>query len=126
VKAVLDASALLALIWSEPGSEVITKVIDDAAISAVNWAETISKLKERGIDLAAARPMLGELSLTVVPFDESQAFAAGALRGATTHLGLSIGDRACLALAAALGTAAFTADRAWGKLDAGVEVVVVR
>jgi ribonuclease VapC len=94
--------------------------------SAVNWAETISKLQERGIDLAAARPMLGELSLTAVPFDEAQAFAAGALRRATRHLGLSIGDRACLALAAHLGAVAFTADRAWGKLSAGVKVVVVR
>jgi uncharacterized protein with PIN domain len=55
---VLDASALLALIWSEPGSERVAAVMDGAAISAVNWAETISKLQERGIDLAAASPML--------------------------------------------------------------------
>jgi ribonuclease VapC len=120
---VVDASAM---IWSEPGSERVAAVMDAAAISAVNWAETISKLQERGIDLAAASPMLYGLSLTIVPFDSQQAFAAGARRGATKNLGLSIGDRACLPLAEELGVAAYTADRAWGKLGLVVEIVVVR
>jgi ribonuclease VapC len=126
VKAVLDASALLALLWSEPGSEAVAAVMEDAAVSAVNFAEIVSKLQERGIDLGAARPMLGELPVSIVPFDGEQAFAAGALRMASKHLGLSIGDRACLALAAQLAVPAYTADRAWAKLEIGVKVVVVR
>jgi ribonuclease VapC len=123
---VLDASALLALLWSEPGSEAVAAVIEDAAVSAVNWAEIISKLQERGIDLDVARPMLNELPAAVLPFDREQAEAAGALRMETRHLGLSIGDRACLALAAQLAVPAYTADRAWARLEIGVEVVVVR
>jgi ribonuclease VapC len=126
MKAVLDASALLALLWCEPGSEVVAAIMEDAAVSAVNWAEIISKLQERGIDLDMARPMLSELSVTVLSFDSAQAFAAGALRMASKHLGLSIGDRACLALAAQLQVPAYTADKAWARLECGVEVVVVR
>ena len=123
---VLDASALLALLWSEPGSEAVAAIMEDAVVSAVNWAEIISKLQERGIVLDVARPMLNELPVTVLPFDRELAEAAGALRMETRHLGLSIGDRACLALAAQLGVPAYTADKAWAKLECGVEVVVVR
>jgi ribonuclease VapC len=100
--------------------------MEEAVISAVNWAEVISKLQERGIDLDAARPMLEELSLEVLAFDRQLAFAAGSLRMRSRHLGLSIGDRACLALAANLSAPAYTADRSWVKFDAGVEVKMVR
>lgn len=123
---VLDSSALLALLWQEPGSDVVGTVIDEAVMSAVNWAEVISKLQERGIDLDEAKPMLAEMSLTIVPFDQDQAFAVGALRMASKHLGLSIGDRACLALAKQLSSPAYTADKTWEKLKVGVEVKLIR
>ncbi len=126
MRVVLDASALLALLWSEPGGDAVATVMDNAVMSAVNWAEVVSKLQERGIDLAEARPMLAELSIDVLPFDQEQAFATGALRMKSKHLGLSIGDRACLALAAMTKAPAYTADKAWAKLDAGVVVKVVR
>ena len=126
MKVVIDASALLALLWSEPGSEIVSAVMEDAVISAVNWAEIVSKLQERGIDLDVARPMLSELPVAVLPFDAEQAYAAGAMRMQSKHLGLSIGDRACLALAAQLSAPAYTADKVWAKLETGVEVVVVR
>lgn len=123
---VLDASALLALIWQEPGADAVSAVIDKAVVCAVNWAEVISKLQDRGIDVGAALPMLGDLPIDVIPFDRELAVAAGALRVKSKHLGLSIGDRACLALAARLSLPAYTADKSWAKLDAGVEVSVVR
>lgn len=126
MRVVLDASALLALLWSEPGSEAVASVLDDAAMSAVNWAEVVSKLQDRGIDLREVRPLLSELSIEVLPFDKEQASAAGELRLQTKHLGLSIGDRACLALAAQLGAAAYTADRSWANLELGVTVNTVR
>jgi ribonuclease VapC len=126
MRVVLDASALLALIWSEPGSDVVDAVMEDAVISAVNWAEVVSKMQERGIDLEGARPLLDELSLEVMVFDQELAFAAGSLRMRSKHLGLSIGDRACLALAAHLSVPAYTADKSWAKLEAGVEVKLVR
>jgi ribonuclease VapC len=123
---VLDASALLALIWQEPGSDAVSAVLDKAVMSAVNWAEVVSKLQDRGIDIDAAVPMLSHLPIDVIPFDRELAVAAGALRLKSKHLGLSIGDRACLALAARLSLPAYTADKSWAKLDAGVEVSVVR
>jgi ribonuclease VapC len=126
MRVVLDSSALLALIWSEPGSARVSDVLEDATMSAVNWAEVVSKLQERGIDVEAARPLLADFSINVLPFDQEQAYAAGALRLRSKHLGLSIGNRACLALAAHLAAPAYTADKAWAKLDAGVEVRVVR
>ena len=126
MKVVLDASALLALFWTENGSDVVAAALDNAVISAVNWAEVVSKLQDRGIDLDTAQPMLQELNLAVVPFDQQQAFAAGAMRERSKHLGLSTGDRACLALAAQLGATAYTADTSWAKFDAGVEVRLVR
>lgn len=126
MRTVLDASALLALLWAEPGNENVSAVMDDAVMSAVNWAEVVSKLQDRGIDLAEARPTLMELSIDVLPFDQEQAFAAGALRARSKHLGLSIGDRACLALAGQLAAPALTADKSWAALDAGVEVKLVR
>jgi ribonuclease VapC len=126
MRVVLDASALLAFIWQEPGSDVVAEVMEEAAISSVNWAEVISKLQDRGIDLVAAQPMLDELSLEVMVFDKELAFAAGSLRIRSRHLGLSIGDRACLALAAHLSAPAYTADKSWTKLNGGVEVKMVR
>lgn len=126
MRTVLDASALLALLWAEPGNENVSAVMDDAVMSAVNWAEVVSKLQDRGIDLSEARPLLMELSIDVLPFDQEQAFAAGALRARSKRLGLSIGDRACLALAGQLASPAITADKSWATLDAGVEVKLVR
>lgn len=123
---VLDASALLALIWQEPGADAVASVVDQAVMSAVNWAEVVSKLQDRGIDIDAALPMLADLPIEVVPFDRELAVQAGALRVKTKHLGLSIGDRACLALAVKLALPAYTADKSWAKFDAGVEVRVVR
>ena len=83
------------------------------------------------IDDRTARTRLGhnqfaKLGLTVVPFDEEQAYKAGLLRQTTRSQGLSLGDRACLALAHSLGLPAITADRAWSNLNVGVEVILVR
>lgn len=123
---VLDSSALLALLWSEPGSDAVAAVMDNAAISAVNMAEVYSKLIDRGIVGDEIRALLSELAIRVVTFDEAQAFKAGDLRLATRALGLSIGDRACLALAASENLSALTADKAWGNLDLGISITLIR
>lgn len=124
--AVLDASALLAVVNNEPGSAKVTEVLYGAAISAVNMAEVLTKLVDEGKGEESLRSALGSFPVTVVPFDEDQAYKAGLLRQTTRSQGLSLGDRACLALAHSLGLPAFTADRAWAGLDVGVEVVLVR
>lgn len=123
---VLDSSALLALLWSETGSEGVAAVLDEAIMSAVNMAEVCSKLVDRGIHGESVRLLLSDLPVKIIAFDEKQAFGAGELRPATRGLGLSIGDRACLGLAMLEGARAVTADRAWSELQLGVAIDIIR
>jgi PIN domain nuclease of toxin-antitoxin system len=123
---VLDSSAVLARIWGEAGSEAVDAVISGALISSVNVTEVIQKLVERGADEATAREILGSLPLRPEPFDVEAGVQAGLLRMRTRQAGLSLGDRACLELAARRTMPAYTADRAWAELDLGVEVVLIR
>ena len=125
--AVLDASAVLALVKAEPGwEEIADAVTAGAAISAVNLSEVVAKLAESGQTEAAIRAALGRLGLEVSDFDEEQAYRAGQLRPLTRAAGLSLGDRACLALAARLDLPALTTDRTWQGLPVGVSVRVIR
>ena len=123
---VLDASALMAVLREEPGAAAVEAMLDHAAISAVNLSEVQAKLVERGTAADLAWSSLVELDLDVVPFDAAQARVAGDLRTLTRARGLSLGDRACLALARALGLPAMTADRAWAGLRIGIEIRAVR
>ena len=123
---VLDASALLALLNAEPGSEEVERAIPGAAISTVNLSEVVAKLVENGMPEDAVRAVLGEIELEVHPFDLETAYQAGALRNETRKLGLSFGDRACLAFGRRLGWPVLTTDRDWKKLEVGVEVRVIR
>ena len=123
---VLDASAVLALLNQETGSEEISQFIGNAAISAVNLSEVIAKLAEAGIPTEDIRQILGNLNLEVIPFNEEQALKAGMMRPATKSIGLSFGDRACLALGIFLNQPVLTTDRLWGSLSVGIEIRVVR
>jgi ribonuclease VapC len=123
---VLDASALMAVLREEPGAAAVEAALDYAAISAVNLSEVQAKLVERGTASELAWSSLVDLDLEVVDFDASQAKVAGDLRSLTLAQGLSLGDRACLALAQALGLPAMTADRAWAGLEVGIEIRTIR
>lgn len=123
---VLDSSAILALLHNETGAEVVGKALPDAVVSAVNVAEVTTRLSDRSMSDGNIRIAIDGLSLRIVPFDEAQAYEAGTLRRTTRHAGLSLGDRACLALAARLRLPALTADRVWAELDIGVEVQLIR
>ena len=123
---VLDASALLALLHAEPGAERVLSVLDRSAISSVNLAEVVSRLAECGVPEAAIRHDLGALPLAVVTVDEDLGYAAGFLRPPTRRLGLSLGDRICIALALRLRATALTADRAWQRLAGDLRVELLR
>ena len=125
-RAVLDASAILALLRNETGAEVVEGYRGDALVSAVNIAEVAAKLDEQGIPLIHWQYALALIDLEVIAFDNSQALASASLRRSTRRRGLSLADRACLQLAAQRGLPAVTADRAWAELDVGVEVRVIR
>jgi PIN domain nuclease of toxin-antitoxin system len=123
-RVVLDASALLAAIHGEPGAADVEEHLDGAALSAVNLSEVVTALARRGVPPAKIVAALEPLHLDVHPFDATDAHACGDL--ARHAPALSLGDRACLSLAKRLRRPALTADRAWGRIDAGVEVVLVR
>ena len=123
---VLDASALLAMLNSEPGGGAVQESLPGAAISAVNLSEVISKLSERGMPEPAIRAAFEGLGFEVHPFDADAAYSTARLRTATKSYGLSPGDRACLALGLALTAPVLTADRTWKKLKLGVKIRSIR
>ncbi len=121
---VLDASALLALLQQEPGAETVETLLEEAVISSVNWSEVVQKSLDRGVELDNLREDLEALGLSIAPFDVEDAEIAAALRRGTAELGLSLADRACLALASRLSIPALTTDSAWAELR--LEAVFVR
>ena len=129
---VLDASALLAHLRDEPGADVVAEAIaSGAVISTVNLAEVFSRAADRGGDpakLAAELTQSGLLdgAITVEPFTAADAIDAGRLRPLTRDAGLSLGDRACLALARRLDAPALTADTDWQGAAHGVELRPIR
>ncbi len=125
-EAVLDASSLLALVNQEPGHEEVARTIPDAAISAVNLSEVAAKLAESGMPEEFIREALEGLTIDVHDFGRELAFQTAMLRPPTEHKGLSLADRACLALGQQLNLPVITADRVWKELDLEVEVMLVR
>ena len=123
---VLDASAVLARTLQEPGADRVDTVIDGAWISAVNVTEVVQRLIEGEMDEMSAVALLDTLPCKIAIFDRADAYHAALLRRETQKRGLSLGDRACLALGKRLGLPVYTADRAWAELDLGVEVVLIR
>ena len=121
---VLDASALLALLHEEPGAEFVE--LEGAVISAVNWSEVLYKCLSRGVDIKGLRGDLEALGLSIEPFTPQDAELAAELWPQTRSLGLSLGDRACLALGLRSGLTVVTADRSWKNLRLGVKVQVIR
>ena len=124
--AVLDASAILAVLNAEAGAGLVTAVLDDALVSTVNYAEVVSKLIERGSTEAQAQAALQAIALTTADFDLPLARRTGAMRAATLRSGLSLGDRACLSLAEREGVPAVTADHSWVGAISGVEIRLIR
>jgi ribonuclease VapC len=129
--AVLDASALLAMLRHERGAERVAAVVSGGAlISAVNWAEALSRLVQVGGDphevAAQALPRGEGGQLALVPYDDDQARETARLRPRTSSLGLSLADRAALALARLRGLPVLTTDRAWRSLRLSIKIEVIR
>jgi ribonuclease VapC len=122
---VLDASALLALFNDEPGAQaVLDALAGDCLVSAVNQTEVLTKLLDKGLSRAEAASVMESVEIQVLAFDASQSLEAAWLRRETRVLGLSLGDRACLALARSRKAVALTADRPWSQVADAVGVTV--
>lgn len=123
---VLDASAVLALLFGEPGAEAVADLIaKGAAVSAVNLSEVATVLVRRELDVDGIIQVLVQ-QVAVEAFTDADALCAASLHPAGAKFGLSLADRACIALARRLGSNAATADQAWSGLDVGVEITMIR
>ncbi len=123
---VIDSSALLALLFFERGCERVAELVPRSCMSTVNLAEVLGRLARDGRALDQVLDLLDEMGIAWVDFDRELAVAAATLLLPTAPWGLSLGDRACLALARRRNLPAVTADRAWAKLDLGIRIEVVR
>lgn len=123
---ILDASALIAFLHDEPGSDaVLDAIAQTAAISVVNWAEALSKVAADGDDPQQVAAGF-EGTLILEPLTETDCIEIARLRPLTKARGLSLADRACLALAKRLDIPVLTADRDWGDLNLGITVQLIR
>jgi PIN domain nuclease of toxin-antitoxin system len=123
---VFDSSIVLAWLLRETGADQILPLIPNAVISSVNAAEAQTRLVRQGTDPKQAWRSIIDSVKEVIPFDATQAEVAGSLICHTEPYGLSLGDRACLALGLATHSPVYTADRAWAQLAVGVDVRLVR
>lgn len=122
----LDASALLAFLLRERGHERVAELLGEACMSTVNFSEVLGRFAHAGQDVVPIARRLLATPIELVDFSTQRAVMAAALVPATRAEGLSLGDRACLALARERRIRAITADKAWRRLDLGIEIETVR
>lgn len=123
---VLDSSAILAVIFKEPGSERLAPLLQGALLSTVNLAEVHTRLLLRGVPADFAWSRILGMGCKVYPYDEGQARITAELITKTRPLGLSLGDRACLGLAILRKATVYTTDHAWRSLALGIQIEVIR
>ena len=122
---VVDASALLAMLQGEPGTDAVAMVLGTTVVSAVNWSEVVQKARSGGVDVRGLAEDMAHLGVEFAAFTTAEAEVAADLwhRGARS---LAFADRACLATAVVRRLPVVTTDRAWAALDLGIEVQVIR
>ena len=123
---VYDSSALLAIILGEPGADVASANIANAMVSSVNLAETFSRAEDKGIPVDKTERFLMGKEVRFVDFDSDLARVVGTMRTKTRSRGLSLGDRASIALALRERATIVTADRVWAELDLPCKVELIR
>ena len=125
-KVVLDASAFLAMANREPGAEKVRNVLKGSVMSTVNASEVLHKLTEKGMTIGDAEDYVRRFVTDVMEFTLTQASLAASFVPQTRPLGLSLGDRACLALGKLINAPVLTADQSWTKLNIGVQIESIR
>ena len=123
---VFDSSALLALVFEEPGGDRVLSCLPGNRVSAVNHSEVVMRIVERGRSFDEAKRIVTRMQLEIASFDRALAERAAELQPTTAAFGLSLGDRACIALAERLGARVMTADRQWAKARLPVEIELIR
>lgn len=126
MRPVLDASALLAYLHREPGWDRVRSDLAGACIGAVNWCEVAHKASRKGLDVLRVRSLMQGMEVSIIPFSQEQAELAAGLWSITASHGLSLADRACLALAMERQLPILTADRAWSGLGLDLDIQLIR
>lgn len=125
-KVLLDASALLALAYQEPGAATVAGAMVGGAMSVVNWSEALGKWMASGGDGAKLAATMGTAGVRLEEVRPADAWAAAELQVAHPRSGLSLGDRLCLATGKRLRVPVLTADRTWNEVAHGIHVRVIR
>jgi PIN domain nuclease of toxin-antitoxin system len=123
---VVDSSAVLALLLGEPGADAVAELIRDAEMSIVNLCEVMTKTVEAGGDAAEVNEIMLSYGTRIRAFREAHAIEAARLRPLTMHLGLSLGDRACLAQGRLSDLPILTADRRMAEAQVELEIRLIR
>lgn len=123
---IFDASAVLAMLQDEPGSEMAASMLGEGCITSANLSEVISKLVQKNVPDDVIARVMSQLGLPVLDITESIGERAGYLYAQTHRLGLSLGDRLCLAATLETGLKAITADTLWTEVGQGTDVVCIR
>lgn len=121
--AVVDASAVLAWLQDEPGSDEAEGVLMEGVIGAANWSEVLQKARQHGIEPGAVARLLASFGLAVAEVTAADGERAAALWKPRSSL--SLADRLCLALGLRLGLSVATTDGAWSRLTAGPQVILL-
>ncbi len=114
------------MLGDEAGGEVVAPLLDGAVISTVNWSEVLARYVHLDLATAGRGAAIESMGVSLAPFTSRQAEIAAGLLPLTREAGLSLGDRACLALALDVGGQPVTANRAWGLVDVGLDVTLIR
>jgi ribonuclease VapC len=123
---VLDASALIAVLRNERGSELVAPMLYGATISALNYSEVFKKVVERSGDPQEVKALLDRQALDIIPFDAKRALSTAILLSRTSLHGLSFADRACLATAEEFGYPVLTAEERMTKPLLSITVTLIR
>ncbi len=123
---VFDSSVVIAILKQERGFESAEELLSEALISTVNWAEVATYLARNSVPRETIQEVLTSFPIQVVPFEESLAIETGYLYPSSKNLGLSLGDRACLALALSRKLPVLTADLVWSQLNLDISIRVLR
>jgi PIN domain nuclease of toxin-antitoxin system len=123
---ILDASAILALIFDEPGAEIVVPVARGSSLLSVNLSEVIQRVLAIDGNPDRAEDAVDRLEIEIVPFDRTLARLTAELRERTSFMGASFADRACLALGLQTGYPILSSDQDWRKLDIGIDIRMIR
>ncbi|MFP3012161.1 MAG: type II toxin-antitoxin system VapC family toxin [Rickettsia sp.] len=123
---IFDASTLLALIKNESVNIELKKLLGNVSMSSVNVSEVAGILLESGMSYQECKNYIEPFVNSIVPFDEEQSFLAATIKKQTRHLGLSLGDRACITLWLITGYPIYTADKAWANVQLNCKIILIR